>query len=134
MAHEACITALEKCETEVFTVGFEAWAWGVLRIKIRNYFYRLAEEAKRTTGEPINEETLAGTAQEIDPDLERDLVRCLRKIAHINRRFARILNLTYQGYKTKDICEKLKVSRNSCHVTLHRGRALLKKCLRSGKV
>ena len=36
---DSCLTVLTKYKNETFTVGFEAWAWGVLRINIKNYFH-----------------------------------------------------------------------------------------------
>lgn len=117
---------------ETFKVGFEPWAWGVLRIKIKNYFHQLSIQAGRETDKSQIEETSAAT--DIDPELERNLIECLKKIAGKTRRFARILNLFYQGYKTNEVCEKLSINRNSCHVTLHRGRSMLKKCLETGEV
>ena len=47
IAQDACATVLEKYKTEEFTISFEAWAYGVLRMKIGNHFQRLKAERER---------------------------------------------------------------------------------------
>lgn len=132
VVQESCMTVLANYKTESYRVGFEEWAWGVLWINIKNYFRRASVEKRRTAADysvDSLESPLAGAA---DADLEMCLLDCLEKIARINPRFARVLALVYQGYRTSEICEMLKVSAGNCHVLLHRGRSMLKECLRRG--
>ena len=42
IAQEACVTILEKYKSQSFTAGFEAWAYGVLRMKIGNFLQKKA--------------------------------------------------------------------------------------------
>jgi RNA polymerase sigma-70 factor (ECF subfamily) len=134
VAQEACVTVLEKYKTETFTSGFEAWAYGVLRRKIRNYFSRLPRREVAVSPETFESLSGSGGTTPVDSELEQDLVRCLRRMLNVNSRYARILNLTYQGYKAEEISRRLGVSRNNLYVMLNRARSLLKACLQMGKV
>lgn len=133
LAQEACMTVLKKYKTVTFDEGFEAWAYGVLRMKIGNYLQSKATRNKRVVSEHIIDE-MREPSPPIDHDLRKRLIECLRKIVKVNRRYARLLNLTYQGYKTDEICAKLKLNRNNLYVTLNRGRAMLRACLETGEV
>lgn len=129
VVQESCMTVLANYRTETFRVGFEEWAWGVLRINIKNYFRRTTKENQRIAAEHSADDLGSLPARAVDTDLEMSILDCLEKIARINPRFARILALVYQGYTTSEMCELLKVTSNNCHVLLHRGRAMLKSCL-----
>ncbi len=134
IAQETCITILAKYKTEDFEKGFEAWAYGVLRMNIRHYFHKLSA-AKRAESE--KEETIRRTLQSnqsVDPDIELALVKCLKKILGVNRRYARTVNLVYQGYRSDEICKRMDISRNNFYVILNRARSVLKKCLEQGIV
>jgi len=132
VVQESCMTVLANYRTETFRVGFEEWAWGVLKINIKNYLRRASVERQRIAGEHLADDLGSLPARTVDADLEMSLLDCLEKVARINPRFARVLALVYQGYKTSEICEMLKVSSGNCHVLLHRGRTMLKECLRRG--
>lgn len=67
-----------------------------------------------------------------DPDLEMNLARCLRRLIQSYPRYARVLNLKYQGYSTEQICEKLRITRDNLYVLHSRARAELKGCLAKG--
>jgi RNA polymerase sigma-70 factor (ECF subfamily) len=112
-------------------VSFGAWAYKVLINELRNYIRKktrrgdLMETSDRIDG--------AIGAWEPDPDLEPQLVDCVRKLARRNLRYARILNLRYQGYGAEAICRKLDISANNFYVILSRARAMLKSCLEKGE-
>jgi len=131
IAQKACLTVLEKYKAETFTVGFEAWAYGVLQMGVRNYFYNLADERIELAGVSDNRESGITASKAVNPGIETQLLGCLKKMVTINRRYARILNLTYQGYKTGEICRKLSISPNNLYVTLNRARAMLWDCLKN---
>jgi len=66
--------------------------------------------------------------------LKKKLLDCLNKINDANTRHARVLNLHYQGFIVREICEKLKLTRNGVYILLSRSRTMLKNCLERGDV
>ena len=132
LAQEACMTVLEKYKDEKFTVSFTAWAYGVLRMKIGNYLQaKQRMSGKRTS---LNEEVLLSQDSTTEPGLIQLLIKCIKKISKAYLRYARTLNLNYQGYSTEEICKKLDITTSNYYVTLNRGRAMLKKCLGKGGI
>jgi RNA polymerase sigma factor (sigma-70 family) len=126
LAQEACTTVFEKYRHEEFTVGFLAWAHGVLRMKIGNYLQK-----KRRTGEREAEldEDVDAPSHEVDATLKRHLLDCLRELIQAGGYYARILNLAHQGYQTAEICRRVGITANNYYVTLSRGRSMLRDCL-----
>ena len=125
---DAIVTVLEKYKKERFEIGFEAWAYGILRMKVRQYFQAAkAEKRKFATGFSEGQTEIAATS--LDPALVERLLACLGRLVQVNRRYARILNLVYQGYRVREICEKLRMNQGNFYVALHRARAILKACL-----
>ncbi len=133
IAQDACATVLEKYKTEEFTTGFEAWAHGVLRMKIGNHIQRMKAQRQRLSTRSDIEST-CGSTDSIDFDLKSRLLTCLKEILEVNSRYARVLNLSYQGYKTDEICQRLGISPGHFYVVLNRGRSLLRLCLDKGEV
>lgn len=129
VAQEACVTVLRKYREETFRVSFEAWAWGVVNMHIKNHLHRMSVRRERNVEERVRDREAASV---VDPEVHRRLLDCLRKVSRVNRRYARILNLIHQGYSTDEICRRLEMNRNSLYVTLHRARNLLRRCLDSG--
>lgn len=129
VAQEACLTVFEKYKTEQFTVGFQAWACGVLRMKIGNYLQKRRTEKKRMATGIEKIASLESASVSCDPDLSRAMIACVKKLSRSNIRYARILLLVFNGYKTAEICAKLGVTPNVLYVSANRGRSLLKACL-----
>ena len=130
IAQAACVTVLQKYKAQSFSVEFGAWAYGVLRVLLRKHFAALSKDRGRIQGEA---ETVPVAAEEIDPEMERRLVNCLHKVAGSNRRYARALNLTYQGYSAREIADRLDVNRNHLYVILNRARSMLWQCLQGAE-
>jgi RNA polymerase sigma factor (sigma-70 family) len=134
VAQEACLTIVKKYRDEKYTIGFEAWAYGVLKMTIRNFLrYRRYREK---TSAPEFEIDRSGKTWEQEPDFElkRNLLDCLKQIYKRNPLYARSLNLRYQGYQTEAISEMLHVAPKNYYVLLSRGRKLLKECLETGRI
>ena len=112
--------------------SFAAWAYKVLNNRIMNHLRKNRTEQQRIH-QMVEGENLASSAN-VDPLLEMKLVECLEKIAGVNRRYARILDLHYQGYTGDEVCDKLKIKRNHAYVILSRARSMLKMCLEKGDV
>lgn len=132
IAQKACVIVLEKYRNESFTVGFDAWAYGVLKMGIRNYYHSIMQNRKKSQATKSGPFIGSASSVTIDPDVEMKLLKCLEKIMTINSRYARVLNLAYQGYSADEICKKLRVSRNNYYVILNRARSLLWECLKEG--
>jgi RNA polymerase sigma factor (sigma-70 family) len=133
IAQEACVTVLAKYKTEVFTTGFGPWAYGVLRMKIGNHIQKAKTERQNISHE-FAVDTIAGQSADIDCELKMKLIECLKKISDKNSRYARVLNLTYQGFKTDEICSRLGITPGNFYVILKRGRSMLRLCLDKGEV
>jgi RNA polymerase sigma factor (sigma-70 family) len=133
IAQEACITVLRKYRTETFTVGFEAWAYGVLKNTIRNYARETKTRDRVITPDPEIERE-GGLDSEPEAELKLTLLDCLKRIFQTNPRYARVLNLVHQGFKAAEISERLDITPNHFYVILNRGRSLLKLCLETGRV
>jgi long-chain fatty acid transport protein len=129
IAQEACLKVLEKYKTVDFKVGFSEWSYGVLRNVIGNYYQR-AETTKKTTLTNDALEYIRFFPSARDREEHKwQLLECLKTITRLDRRYARILNLVYHGYKIDEICKKLKITPSNCYVILNRARARLKEVL-----
>ena len=64
LAQEACMTIIEKYKTEKFTVNFQAWAYGVLKMKIGNYL----QSKKRLSGKQTSFDEIANPIEAKSPD------------------------------------------------------------------
>ncbi len=126
LAQEACMTVFEKYKNETFTVGFLPWAHGVLKMKIGNFL----QKKQRMTGRELDlNEEFNAISPDVDPILRRSLIDCIRELAKTGVQYARILNLSFQGFTTEDICNRLRIKANNYYVILNRGRSKLRLCL-----
>ncbi|MBU0982267.1 MAG: RNA polymerase sigma factor [candidate division Zixibacteria bacterium] len=117
-----------------FTASFSAWAYKVLDYRILSYIQSKRRHNERN---PRLDDVSGGTepaGPDSDPDLKRQLLDCLQLIGHANTRYARILNLKYQGYDTEEICTKLHVTPNNFYSILSRARSMLETCLETGDI
>lgn len=132
LAQEACMTILKKYKVESYSVSFTAWAFGVLKMKIGNYLQTARRRADREI--ELDNNVGSGLSESVNPDLKRHLVECLAELARSFPRYARIVNLCYHGFATREVCEKLEINPNHFYVSLNRGRSLLKGCLDKRRV
>jgi len=115
-----------------FTVSFSSWVHAVLKNRVMNYYrFRKTESSRFDRSE--NARNAEGSHRP-NPELERRIVECFRKLHEFNKNHARILNLRYQGYGIKELCKKLNMSANGIYIVLSRARAVLKKCLDDGEI
>jgi RNA polymerase sigma-70 factor, ECF subfamily len=131
LAQEACLTVAQKYRSLASDVGFEPWAYSVLRNKIGNLLQQ-RERDRRYFGETPGDIDGAMDTTDAVPDLKRQLLICLRRIGRVLPQYVRVLNLMYQGYGTEEICERLQVKPNHLYVLLHRARKALKDCMENG--
>ncbi len=131
---ETLMTIFEKLPETEFESSFASWANNILEFKISNYIRskkRRANKMALISNEKKEQSSLSFTP---DPDLKRRLLSCLKKIGKSNIRYARILNLSYQGYNAAEICEKLKITLSNFYVILSRSRSILELCLETGRI
>lgn len=133
IATVACRIVLEKYKIEVFTKGFEEWSYGVLQNVIRNHL-RTKSVRNKVMVSVDDTKREAGTSPEHDHEMKLTLLDCMKRIVSINPRYARVLNMIVQGYHTDEIAVKLHVNVNNLYVLLNRSRAMLKRCLETGRV
>jgi RNA polymerase sigma factor (sigma-70 family) len=132
VTQEACLTILQKYKKQEYAKSFEAWAYGVLKMKIGNYLQNLGTRKKNIAdaNSEVIERLASGEPKEDNLDLSERLVTCLKKINEKHPRYVRVLNLVHQGYKTEEICEMLDIKPNYFYVILNRGRKMLRECLK----
>ncbi len=115
-----------------FTASFAAWAYKVLDNRILASRQRSQRQAQRLSHSPENSDPPGPGLGTADPVLKRKLQDCLRLVARSNTRYARALNLHYQGYETDEICRRLDTKQNTFYSILSRARSLLETCLKKG--
>jgi RNA polymerase sigma factor (sigma-70 family) len=129
---EALKTVAEKYAQLEIESSFSGWAHQVLSNKIFDYVKVKAARGKHQA--EMEDEHMPEIGIEEDPLFHRRLIECLRTTFKSNRRYARVLNLHYQGFNGTEICERLGISSGNLYVTLSRARRALATCLKSGKV
>jgi RNA polymerase sigma factor (sigma-70 family) len=128
----AMLIICREYKTLEITASFAAWAHKVLDNRIRTHVRSMRGHERRIDSNTEMVEACQATAEDLD--LRRRLIDCLRMICRANRQFARVLNFHSQGYQTEEVCERLRLPKNSYYSLLRRGRMMLSKCLESGKV
>lgn len=133
IVQETIMAILKEYKHLVVETSFSAWAYKVLDNRILNYI-----GSKKREFEKKNKlkENLNSSDNSIDPsyDLKRHLMECLKKIAGANLRYARVLNLSYQGFKTDEICARMDLTATNLYSILSRARSLLELCLETGRI
>ncbi len=127
IAHEACLTIMDKLSSLDLDVQFEAWSYQVLRNKVGNYLRR--DRVKQQALPELTNAGILADATATDSDTVMSLLRCLRKIVKVNGTYARILNLIHLGYSTDEICQRLNMTRTNVYSTVSRARKMLSDCL-----
>jgi RNA polymerase sigma factor (sigma-70 family) len=132
VVQDALMVITSKYREIEFDTSFAAWAYGVLENKLLHYY---RQKSTRASHPPeLAEGVKPAPLPDPDPGLKNRLLDCLRKVGRANIRYARILNLHYQGYTTDEICDKLNTSRNSSYILVSRARSLMKTCIEGGGV
>lgn len=134
VVQEAMIVISKEYKTITIKTSFSAWAHKVLQSQILNYVRSRSRKEKRFKSEANPDDIFRKDSMDSAPNLRRKLLDCLRKICAVNSRYARILNLHYQGYTTEEICEKMDITAANFYVILSRARSLLQMCLNTGRI
>ena len=124
---DAIVTVLKKYKSAAIKGHFAAWAHTVLHYDILKYYRRQNISRNRLAGGQINADSFS--SWQPDPEFGTRLLKCLKEMHKRNKRYARILNLHYQGFTTDEICSRLKITSNTHYITLMRARTMLRACL-----
>lgn len=130
LVQDVLLTVAQKYRELQVEKSFAAWVYKVFEHKLFTY-YRSKQTRRRKVVymEDCDQATLTSAS---DPELKRRLLHCLEKIARTNDRYAKILNLRFQGYSGAEISTTLGYTKNSILSSLSRARAKLKTCLEKG--
>ena len=134
VVQESLMTIYKEYKTITYTSSFTAWAYKVLNNRILAQIKKGQRQSNRLQRLPEGDTVVSPASEKSDPVLKRILLDCLHKIRGTNLRYARILNLQYQGFETEDVCTRLGVTRNNLYSLLSRARSVLEACLEKGGV
>ncbi len=132
VTQEAIMTICREYKSIEITVSISAWAYKVMDNRILTYLQGRRTMKQRVSHQPNALDYVPAVT--VDVELRRRLLECLRKICAAHRRYARVLNLHSQGYETSHICDRLDLKENTLYSLLHRGRAMLRRCLETGEI
>jgi RNA polymerase sigma factor (sigma-70 family) len=132
VAQEALAYIAQEYRKIEIRTSFTAWAAKVLDNRVLSYIKSRRAQKERVEALSENDQHMA--EQDLDVELKKVLLDCLKKIAMLNPRYARTINLHYQGYTTEEVCERLNMTPNHSYVALSRARSMLTDCLEKGGV
>jgi len=127
VAQEALAAVARELRTLDVHTSFAAWAQRVFENRLLAYIKTKQTQERRMGARLDCDYELR--SEEANPRLRQRLLFCFERVARVSRRYARIVNLHYQGFSTPEICRRLGISENNCYVLLFRSRTLLKSCL-----
>lgn len=103
------------------------WAHRVLQIQILRYYRNHYGETRKMSD--LDSHQARSASWSPDPVFRETLIGCIARVARSSKRYARVLNLHYQGYTVDEVCEAIGVTRNNYYVILSRARRMLEQCL-----
>lgn len=124
---EALAVVASKYRSLPSDCAIVGWAHGVLNFEVLRYYRTKGLRKVRNLQLPDEETVFNGW--ECEPDLVDAIIHCLVRLHKVNPKYARILNLHYQGYTPEEVCSRLGVSINHYYVLLSRARSQLRQCL-----
>lgn len=129
IAQEACMTVLQKYDSDQHADRFDSWAYQILRNKIGDYLRR---DRVRREAIGTHEAIIQKSTNSPNFELRRQIELCLRKLARVNHRYVQILRFATEGYNTSEICKRQGITPQNLYVLLNRSRSALRKCLEGG--
>ena len=123
-------TIWDKFDETAEIANFQAWSYRVLTNKIGDYYRQQKHRGNWVAGSYRDAEYSRDSDH--DPEFIIQLSDCIRKVGETNHRYARVLNLKYQGFSVDEISRKLALKANYLYVVLSRARSMLSDCLKLG--
>ena len=111
----------------VISVSFAAWAYKVLDNRMLSYFKGTRQDVTVADNDPPD---MSGT----EPMFKIRLLDCVKKVRRAHAKYGQAVLLHYQGYTTREVCERLGVTSQNFYMILSRARVMLKRCLETGEV
>ena len=132
LVQESLMVVVRKYRDIEVETSFAAWAYRIIELEIMRYYRDRSSRVEKMN--QLAEEIQAQPAHQPNPGLRAQLLDCLRKLHQVNQLHARMVNLIYQGYKTDEICDRMKLTAANSYSVLSRARAALRICLENGDV
>ncbi len=129
IVQETLMTITAKYKEIDFEISFSAWAYRVLENKLMS-FHR-TRQSRENKIQQLTEEKKTFPNWTPNPTLQLKLKECLQSVSKYSSRYARI---SYHGFNTDEISDKLKIRRSNVYNLLSRARRLLRKCLEKGDI
>jgi RNA polymerase sigma factor (sigma-70 family) len=132
VVQEAVMDVLRTYKELEVKESFAAWA----RTVVRNRALKYLESKKRQTDllRNLSQKAVISSSSSSDPDLNRRLIECLKKLNEDDNRYSKIINMKHQGYRFDEISDKMAIKANHAYVILHRARKALKDCLDNRRI
>jgi len=123
IVQDALIAIAKEYKEIIIRHKFSDWAYKILIYRMQMYF----RSTKRRKAAMSNLQNKLEAAPDWIPDpvLAPKLLKNLKKVARKNTRYARILNLKFQGYTAKEICDKMELTPNNLYIIVSRARSML---------
>ena len=134
VVQEAMLTICREYRRVDFKTSFAAWAYKVLDNRILAYLSARKRRSRREVSIDDRSCNPATAVVAVRAELKAKLLACLKKVGRVNRRYARVLNFSYQGYKSDEICGQMDVKPNTLYSLLSRARKMLETCLNKGDI
>lgn len=134
VVQDALLVVSSEYRTVNTESGIGAWAHGVLMNRVRRAWQERQRESYRVAAAKVTPVSGYMGGIELDPEIRRRLIECMRKLCSRNRQYARALNLCHQGFATEEICARLEVRSANLYSMLSRARALLRACVEVGEL
>lgn len=132
IVQDTLIDIMRKYKSLDLSGKFAAWSQKILKLNILNHLRNTGRHQRILRQLSSSEKAVSESGSE--SGLQRKVRDCLRKVAHVNSRYARILNLIYLGFEVREICSKLNIRRNNAYSILFRARSMLRLCLDTGEI
>ncbi len=123
IVQEALITIVNEYKKIEIRHSFSEWAYKVLINRMQMYFRTTKRRKQAISNLRDRLESIPNWTP--DPILAPKLLKCLKKLARGNTRYARVLNLKFQGYTVKEICDKMDLTPNNLYIIVSRARSML---------
>lgn len=133
-AHDAANDAVMNVfktyrKLEVHT-SFISWAQTIVRRKALQFIGKRKMEQRYVS--EMNQKINIDSQNERSPEFDLKLMKCLKKLVKVDKRYLRVLNLRHLGFTFDEICGKMNLKSNNAYVLLHRARKTLASCLKNG--
>ncbi|UCD94754.1 MAG: RNA polymerase sigma factor [Candidatus Zixiibacteriota bacterium] len=132
VVQNALMAVSRKYDKINIDVSFAAWAHRVVSNEVLKH-YRSKSLRERVFTRDFDEDFIPAMSN-ISPTFRMAFLDCVKELSRDYRRYARILNLKYQGFAVAEICEKMSITHNNMYVILSRARSLLKQCMESKEI